>query len=237
MKNILIFLFSFLFIQIINIPEYKPVTNLIEKLLIYIKEGKMVLNSTHYFIFDELNIISEIPNITKIEVLNQKQKDIYSNNGISTYIFIVSQLEGHDQNLISIMDLLYVDIAFLYSSGMRNSIIALYLFNSKELKIGFAPSIEYKISNEYVEIIKTNFLKNFANGKYYDGLLKYFDDIDYYFEKKKQNKLSKKQIKTVLIYFLITFVIIIIISIGLCMFKRIFCGSFEPYENGNLIFN
>ena len=242
MRNILIFLFSFLFIPIINISnlsEYKPVTNIIEKLQNYIKEGKMVLNNTNYFIFDEISIISPIPNVTKIEILNQKQKEIYSNNEISTYIFIVSQLEGQDQNenINSIMTWLYADIVFCYFSGIRNSIIALYLFNSEELEIGFAPSLEYKISKEYVEIIKTNFLKNFKIGKYYDGLLKYLDDIDYYFGNKKPNKLSKEQIKTILIWILISFAIIIIISIGLCMFKRIFCGSFEPYENDNIIFN
>ena len=44
-----------------------------------------------------------------MEILNQKQNEIYSNNGISTYIFIVSQLEGQD-NISNISFLLYFDL-------------------------------------------------------------------------------------------------------------------------------
>ena len=109
MKNTFIFLFSFFFIPIINISRHKPLTNLFEKFQNNVNEGKIVLNTTHYFIFDELNVISPIPNITKMEILNQKQNEIYSNNGISTYIFIVSQLEGQD-NISNISFLLYFDL-------------------------------------------------------------------------------------------------------------------------------
>ena len=235
MKNTFIFLFSFFFIPIINISRHKPITNLFEKFQNYVNEGKIVLNTTHYFIFDELNVISPIPNITKMEILNQKQNEIYSNNGISTYIFIVSQLEGQD-NISNISFLLYFDLELSHFAGAKNLIIALYVFDLDELQIG-PPSIDLTISKEYVESIKNKLFNNFESGKYYDGLLEYLDDIEYYFGNKDEEKMSKEEIKKFLILFGIVFAIIIAISIGLCMFKRIFCGDFEDNENDNKIIN
>ena len=93
------------------------------------------------------------------------------------------------------------------------------------------------MSKEYVESIKNKLFNNFESGKYYDGLLEYLDDIEYYFGNKDEEKMSKEEIKKFLILFGIVFAIIIAISIGLCMFKRIFCGDFEDYENDNRIIN
>ena len=229
MKNII---FNILIIIVLNdnIHTYEPITKLWVKVQTYIKEGKMVVENKTHFIFDELNVTQYQLNSTEMKYLYQKQEELYHNQGISTFIFIIYNLED---NLSTLQSFLIIDIIMTYKVGIIDSIIAIYIIESETLELYIRPYIDNKITKNNQNNIKNNLQTNLKNEKYYKGLVKYIEEIDYYVGKKDAESLSDEEKKAFLIGFSIVFSILVIAFLAVCMIrKNNFFGNDTHIEDG-----
>ena len=89
-------------------------------------DEKMKLTNHHHIIFEESNY-TEVPiNDNKMEVLYQKQENIFQKNQISSYIFVVENIYETQEKIESVVDHLYNYLENYFQINLSNSVIALF---------------------------------------------------------------------------------------------------------------
>ena len=98
----------------------------------YINQGKIILNinKTH-FIFDELNYTKLDINSTKMHALYKRQEKIYKEYNITTYIFIVDDLDKAELVLDQAVQNLKNHLEKDFKINIKNSIIILISVKSR----------------------------------------------------------------------------------------------------------
>ena len=129
------FYLLFIFLQI-NLGSFSPSDTIWKKTLEYITEGKMkVFEGRNYFVFDESNYTSLDVNDDKMEILYQKQKELYTNYGIPNYIFVV---DNHNEKSESLTEATHNLAAYLNNEFNvdKNKTVIVYLsIQTRHIKI------------------------------------------------------------------------------------------------------
>ena len=95
------FYLALVFQVIVSISSL-PSEDLWNKTLQYISEGKMKSFGKNYFIFDEENYTSLDINSKKMNILYDKQKDLYNHYSLRTFLFISKKLDRSIEDPYSI---------------------------------------------------------------------------------------------------------------------------------------
>ena len=123
----------FILLSLLNIFTCLPSDEIWNKLTTYINNSKIILNDkkTH-FIYDESNYTKLDINSTEMNILYQKQEDLFSKYNLSNYIFIVDNL---NEDLESIEDAAFNLCRYLsnyFRINMAESVVALFSMEIKE---------------------------------------------------------------------------------------------------------
>ena len=182
MKIKLIILFLLSFVE--SSTDY-PSKEIWDKTLTAIKNEEMALpESKGYFIFDEKNYLKEEINSTKMLALYAKQEDLYVNNGILNYFFLVEnideELEGLEKCATNIIN--YINKEFVFT--LKKSIIVLFSMNSKRLRIQPGTELSSKFSQNVCSQMINNLGTYMRSSDYYNALIRLIKDADYYYNKK-----------------------------------------------------
>ena len=95
LKLIIVFLFSF-----VRPRTDKPSTWIWEEASNAIKNELMIVpEDKTRFIFDQKNYLKEEINSTKMEMLYEKQDNVYNKTGIQNYIFFVDNIDENEEDL------------------------------------------------------------------------------------------------------------------------------------------
>ena len=167
----------FIFLQI-NLCNFYPSDTIWKKTLKYIAEGKMkVFEGRNFFIFDESNYTSLDINDDKMEILYQKQKELYINYGIPNYIFVV---DNHNENSESLTEATHNLAAYLnkeFSIDKNKAIIGYLSIQSRRIKIRTGEIIRKNITDLDAQNMINNLRTYLQKEAYYEAWIKFIDDI------------------------------------------------------------
>lgn len=226
----------FIFLQI-NLCNFYPSDTIWKKTLKYIAEGKMkVFEGRNFFIFDESNYTSLDINDDKMEILYQKQKELYINYGIPNYIFVV---DNHNENSESLTEATHNLAAYLnkeFSIDKNKAIIGYLSIQSRRIKIRTGEIIRKNITDLDAQNMINNLRTYLQKEAYYEAWIKFIDDINYYRDDNSKviNRVRSSSKKSNQTFLIIIIIIGSIFIIALIIFICIKC-SYKFREN--YIFN
>jgi len=153
-----------------------------EKTIIANETGEMVIpkNKT-YFIYDENNFLKEENNSKRMQDLYKKQEFIYSNKYIKNYIFLVENIDESEEDLEICCKRLNFYISDYFGFTLYNSIIDLFSMNLSKIRIQPGDNIKNIFSDNIQNKMIDNLKSYMTQEKYYDGIIKLLEDIEYYY--------------------------------------------------------
>ena len=153
--------------------------------------GKMILNNTHYFIFDEDNTYLKFTaDSQELIVLNKEQKKIYDNYKLSTFIFFVATIDK-DEGIDNTAQRLYNKIKSEFYVDISTSMIALVAIESRELKVAIGPSIKNLITSTDANAIINDVKPYLKEKNYYRVAKDLIEDFNYYYKLRINSQQSK----------------------------------------------
>ncbi len=171
-----------LLLSLVNLFKCLPSDDIWYKLKTYIEENKIVLNDNRgHFIYDESNYTGLPLNSTKMEILYQKQKELFFKYNLANYIFVVDYL---DENLESIEDAannLSRYLNNIFKIDMEQSIIALFSMRTKRVRIRTGKITRENILDYEASSIINNLVPYMRSEQYYDAWIKLIENIDEYY--------------------------------------------------------
>ena len=156
-----------------------------EKVINASERGEMIIpiNKAH-FLYDEQNFLKEEVNSARMQILYEKQEELYLNNSIKNYIFLIRNIDEQEEDLKMFSQKLIILISNYFISSPNKSIIALFLMNSKRIQIQPGDDIKSVFTsyacNNIADKLK-DYMKNDGYYKIYDAMIKLIHDIDYYY--------------------------------------------------------
>ena len=177
---IILFLISF-----VESSTYSPSKEIWNKTLSAIKNGEIALpESKGYFIFDEKNYLKEEINSTKMLDLYEKQEQLYVNDGILNYFFLVENIDEDSEDLETCADniIKYINKEFLFT--LKKSIIVLFSITSKRLRIQPGTELSSKFSENVCDQMIKNLGSYMRSTDYYNALVQVIKDADSYYNKR-----------------------------------------------------
>ena len=133
------------FIEDVNNIYYRqyPSNVIWAKTLYSIKNGEIMMssNKTH-FIYDEKNYIKDGNDSSRMKALYKLQEDMFLNNNIKTYFFLVEIIYETYKSLNTIAVNIYNSIYNEFGFTLKNSIIAIFSIKSNKIIIISGDDIE-----------------------------------------------------------------------------------------------
>ena len=232
----------FIFLQI-KLGSFSPSDTIWKKTLEYITEGKMkVFEGRNFFVFDESNYTSLDINDSKMEILYQKQKELYTNYRIPNYIFAV---DNHNENSESLTEATHNLAAYLnneFNIDKNKTVIAYLSIQSRRIKIRTGEIIRKNITDSDAENMINNLKPYLQKKSYYEAWIKFVDDINYYRDDNlkvinNNTKSSSKKSKKGLLIFIIIIGSIIVLIIIIVICRKCSCNFSNPPYNINSTYN
>ena len=185
-----IHLFIYIIFSIISSFYLLELDEILKKLENHTDEGKMVYEKSH-FIFDELNFTQLDIYSDEMKILYQKQENLFLKYHLSTYIFILNNIDSYTSIDIKTRSL-FKNFVSIFPMESSNTIIALILINSNEVGLEGNP-INTNYSDFYIQSIKYNLIKKLDKNQYYEGWIQLIYDLEYYFIKGKESNEKKEK--------------------------------------------
>jgi hypothetical protein len=236
------FFLLFIFLQI-KLGSFSPSDTIWKKTLEYITEGKMkVFEGRNFFVFDESNYTSLDINDNKMEILYQKQKELYTNYGIPNYIFVV---DNHNENSESLTEATHNLASYLnneFNIDKNKTVIAYLSIQSRRIKIRTGEIIRKNITDSDAENMINNLKPYLQKKSYYEAWIKFVDDINYYRDDNlkvinNNTKSSSKKSKKGLLIFIIIIGSIIVLIIIIVICRKCSCNFSNTPYNTNSTYN
>ena len=139
-----------------------------------------ISNLTNYFLYDE-NYIGSNPHIYPLNILYEKQLELYDNYTLRNYIFFVEKVNEKEESIEDAADNIAKIIENLYNISLSKSIMALFSISTHRMRIRTGKDMRYIITDyEANQIIKdiTPYLKNES---YYEACELLIEKIDYFY--------------------------------------------------------
>ena len=186
LKLIILFLFSF-----IRPRTDKPSIWIWEEASNAIKNKQMIVpEDKTRFIFDQKNYLKEEINSTKMEMLYEKQDNVYNKTGIQNYIFFVDNIDENEEDLETCAKKISNFISYDFNISVEKSIIVLFSMESRRIRI--QPGTE--LSNNFSETVSTEMINHLGDymrsEDYYGAIEKLLEDIIYYNNESQTDYLS-----------------------------------------------
>ena len=219
--NFYLFLVSIL--QITVTFSSKPSEDLWKKVIQYISEKKMNISKTNYFIFDEENYTVLDNNSDKMNILYNKQANLYKNYDLRSFLFICKNLNRAIEDAITIRNNIR---NHLINNGVyiNNTIFVLISVESIESIIYTGNLIKKSYISDYeAEELNNNIKQNIKNKEYYKALENFLINIEKKFKNiNNNNKISLSRIGEI-IYMTVIFIVFLasIILLFFCCCKCI----------------
>ena len=231
----------------INLIILLPPADIWNKVQQYIKEGIMDDFNKKHFIFDEENYNTFDMNSEKMQDLYNKQEQIYKHYGITSYIFVVKNINKSIEEFGKIKNKTRDNLR-RGGYDVDNSIITVFSIESRQGKIYTGNNTKDKcITDDNAIYMKNRIINNLKNESNYNTLKDYLDDINYFcnksknseptifntrsYKRKENNKNSDIIIGTIIS---IGFVLVIV-GLVICCCK--FCKNCKKNNNGNDSYN
>ena len=203
--NFYLFLVSIL--QITVTFSSKPSEDLWKKVIQYISEKKMNISKTNYFIFDEENYTVLDNNSDKMNILYNKQANLYKNYDLRSFLFICKNLNRAIEDAITIRNNIR---NHLINNGVyiNNTIFVLISVESIESIIYTGNLIKKSYISDYeAEELNNNIKQNIKNKEYYKALENFLINIEKKFKNiNNNNKISLSRIGEI-IYMTVIFIV------------------------------
>ena len=184
--NFYLFLISIL--QITVTFSSKPSEDLWKKVIQYISEKKMNISKTNYFIFDEENYTVLDNNSDKMNILYNKQANLYKNYDLRSFLFICKNLNRAIEDAITIRNNIR---NHLINNGVyiNNTIFVLISVESIESIIYTGNLIKRSYISDYeAQELNNNIKQNIKNKEYYKALENFLINIEKKFKNINNNK-------------------------------------------------
>ena len=180
------FYLALVFQVIVSISSL-PSEDLWNKTLQYISEGKMKSFGKNYFIFDEENYTSLDINSKKMNILYDKQKDLYNHYSLRTFLFISKKLDRSIEDPYSIRNNIR-DHLKNYGVYINNTVFVLISVETIESILYTGSIIKKSYISDNDAVILNNDIKQYIKKKeYYEALENFLIDIEDYFIYKNTN--------------------------------------------------
>ena len=178
---ILLFLLSF-----IKSSTDPPSTIIWQEIINAIDNETMVLaENKRHFIYDQKNYLNEEIKSTKMLTFYQKQENVYIKNGIENYIFLVEKVDENLENIDTCVQNLKSLISNQFGFSLENSIILLISMGDRKIKIKPGTNILSKFNSTICNSMLKNIGLYMNTEDYYDAMIKFLSDVDYYYNKKE----------------------------------------------------
>ena len=174
-----------IFILVINSMFSLPSDEIWNKTMQFLKEKKMLDFNKKYFIFDEYNYTKLDINDNKMKSLYEKQKYIYNNFDMTTFIFLVKCINETQEPLNTTFRTNMRENLKNFGIIVNYTLFTVISVDTKKALIytGSKTKKNY-ISDEEARLIKNTLLANIYNANYYNALNVLFDDIINFSEEK-----------------------------------------------------
>jgi len=191
----------------------------------YIKEGKMkVPKDMNYFIFDESNRTALDINGNKMNVLYNKQKEIFEKHNIPNYIFVVDSQDESTEGLTKTTHNLAEYLRNRYNIKKDYAIILLVSISPGKIKIRTGDSIKRKITDFNCNTMISNMRPYLQKKQYYEAWNQFISDINYYnkygYSKADDSYEKEKIIGIIVFIILILGILSLIIICIICKYKN-----------------
>ena len=169
-------------LSLVNLFKCLPSDNIWYQLKTSIEENKIILNDNNgHFIYDESNYTGLPLNSTKMEILYQKQEELFFKYNLANYIFIVDNLDEKLESIEDAADNLSRYLDNIFKIDMTQSVIALFSMKTKRVRIRTGKITKEKILDYEASSIINNLGPYMRNEQYYDAWIKLIENIDEYY--------------------------------------------------------
>ena len=116
-----------------------------------------------------------------MEILYQKQEELFFKYNLANYIFIVDNLDEKLESIEDAADNLSRYLDNIFKIDMTQSVIALFSMKTKRVRIRTGKITKEKILDYEASSIINNLGPYMRNEQYYDAWIKLIENIDEYY--------------------------------------------------------